>query len=141
MWTNGANTTNGAENWLADTEIDAVETQYGASYVSVHYGSPRRTATAPETGPRTEGMGRRGAIYATPDSGVPNIRPGWNVVDIEFTSTVANVYFNGKLYITIPASVLSHKPPISTSESPGRTVTTRTTRSGQQDTEQKMSST
>ena len=31
-------------------------------------------------------------------------------MDIEFTSTVANIYFNGKRYITIPASALSHKP-------------------------------
>jgi hypothetical protein len=36
--------------------------------------------------------------------------PGWNVVDIEFTSTVANIYFNGALYITIPANVLTHLP-------------------------------
>jgi len=41
---------------------------------------------------------------------VPNVQGGWNVVDMEFTSTVANIYFNGRLFITIPASVLSHKP-------------------------------
>ena len=44
------------------------------------------------------------------NSGVPNIQAGWNAVDIEFTSTVANIYYNGELYVTIPASVLSHKP-------------------------------
>jgi hypothetical protein len=35
---------------------------------------------------------------------------GWNVVDIEFTSTVANIYYNGQRYATVPASVLTHDP-------------------------------
>jgi hypothetical protein len=111
MWTNGANTTNGAESWPADTEIDPVETQYGVNYLTVHYGS--RTANGDSTGNWStlpQGWAGAGAIYGTPDAGVPNVRAGWNVVDIEFTSTVANVYFNGKRYITIPASALSHKP-------------------------------
>ena len=111
MWTNGANTTNGAESWPADTEIDPVETQYGVNYLTVHYGS--LAANGGSTGnwstlPR--GWAGAGATYATPNAGVPNVRSGWNVVDIEFTSTVANIYFNGKRYITIPASALSHKP-------------------------------
>jgi hypothetical protein len=111
MWTNGANTTNGLESWPADTEIDAVETQYGVNYQTVHFG--RATASGGSTGNWTtlpRGWSGPGATYATPNKGVPNVRPGWNVVDIEFTSTVANIYFNGKRYITIPASDLSHKP-------------------------------
>jgi hypothetical protein len=79
--------------------------------LTVHYGS--RTANGGSTGNWStlpQGWAGAGAIYGTPDAGVPNVRPGWNVVDIEFTSTVANVYFNGKRYITIPASALSHKP-------------------------------
>jgi hypothetical protein len=32
------------------------------------------------------------------------------VVDIEFTSTVANIYFNGELFVTLPGSVLTHDP-------------------------------
>lgn len=111
MWTDGANSANGAENWPADTEVDAVETQYGASYVSIHYGSLSKSGGS--TGDWTtepKGWEGSGAIYATPNSGVPNIQAGWNVVDIEFTSTVANIYYNGELYVTIPASVLSHKP-------------------------------
>ncbi len=31
-------------------------------------------------------------------------------MDIEFTSTVANIYFNGQLFVTVPANILSHKP-------------------------------
>ena len=111
MWTDGANSTNGAENWPADTEVDAVETQYGASYVSIHYGSLSKSGGS--TGDWTtepKGWEGSGAIYATPNSGVPDVQAGWNVVDIEFTSTVANIYYNGELYVTIPASVLSHKP-------------------------------
>jgi hypothetical protein len=111
MWTDGADTTNGTENWPADTEIDAVETQYGTNYVSVHSGSV--TSSGGSTGDWTtepQGWEPAGAVYATPSSGVPNVQPGWNVVDIEFTSTVANIYFNGELYVTIPANVLSHDP-------------------------------
>jgi hypothetical protein len=111
MWMNGANTTNGTESWPADTEIDPVETQYGVNYLSVHYGS--LTTGGGSTGNWTtlpQGWVGASATYATPNAGVSNVRPGWNVVDIEFTSTVANIYFNGKLYITIPASALSHKP-------------------------------
>jgi Fibronectin type III domain len=111
MWTDGANSTNGSENWPADTEVDAVETQYGTNYVSVHYGSLAKSGGS--TGDWTtepKGWEAAGAIYATGNSGVPNVQPGWNVVDIEFTSTVANIYFNGALYVTIPANILSHKP-------------------------------
>jgi hypothetical protein len=111
MWMNGADSTNGTESWPADTEIDPVETQYGANYITVHYGSA--TGNGASTGNWTtlpQGWAGAGATYATPNAGVPNVKPGWNVVDIEFTKTVANVYFNGKLYITIPASALSHKP-------------------------------
>jgi hypothetical protein len=111
MWTDGADTTNGTENWPADTEIDAVETQYGANYVSVHYGSA--PAGGGSTGNWTtapQGWGPAGTSYATPNAGAANVQPGWNVVDIEFTSTDANIYLNGALYVTVPGSVLTHDP-------------------------------
>jgi len=111
MWTDGANGTNGTENWPADTEVDAVETQYGASYVSVHYGSV--SSSGGSTGDWTtepQGWEAAGASYATPSSAVPDVQPGWNTVDIEFTSTVANIYYNGQLYVTIPANALTHLP-------------------------------
>jgi hypothetical protein len=110
MWTDGANSTNGPENWPADTEVDAVETDYGTNYVSVHYGTIKNGGSSGNWTTDPPGWDGSGAIYVTPNPGVPNVQPGWNVVDIEFTSTVANIYFNGALYITVPASVLSHKP-------------------------------
>jgi hypothetical protein len=111
MWTDGADSTNGPENWPADTEVDAVETQYGANYVSVHYGSVAATSTSSgvwTTAP--QGWAPAGASYATPSAGAANVQPGWNVVDIEFTPADANIYFNGELFVTVPASVLTHDP-------------------------------
>ena len=111
MWTDGANSTNGSENWPADTEVDAVETQYGTNYVSIHYGSV--SSSGGSTGIWTtqpNGWEPAGTTYATPSAGVPNVQAGWNVVDIEFTSTVANIYYNGELFTTVPANVLTHDP-------------------------------
>jgi hypothetical protein len=111
MWMDGADSTNGTENWPADTEVDAVETQYGTSYVSIHYGSASSSSSSSgiwTTEPN--GWGPASAVYATPSAGVPDVQAGWNVVDIEFTSTVANIYCNGELFTTVPANVLSHKP-------------------------------
>jgi hypothetical protein len=110
MWTDGANGTNGTENWPADTEVDAVETQYGASYVSAHYGSVSGSGSTGDWTTEPQGWEPAGASYATAAPSVPDVQPGWNVVDVEFTSTVANVYYNGALYVTIPASILSHLP-------------------------------
>ncbi len=111
MWTDGAASTNGTENWPADTELDAVETQYGANYVSVHYGSA--AAGGGSTGNWTtepQGWEAAGTSYVTPNAGAANVQPGWNVVDIEFTSTDANIYINGALFVTVPGSVLTHDP-------------------------------
>jgi hypothetical protein len=111
MWTDGADSTNGPENWPADTEIDAVETQYGVNYVSVHSGSI--SANGGSTGIWTtepQGWEAPGATYAATNPGVANVQPGWNIVDIEFTSTDANIYFNGALFVTIPGSILTHDP-------------------------------
>lgn len=111
MWTDGADSTNGTENWPADTEIDAVETQYGANYVSVHSGSV--SASGGSTGDWTtepQGWEPAGTVYAAPSAGVPNVAPGWNVVDIEFTGAVANIYFNGQLFTTVPGTALTHDP-------------------------------
>jgi Fibronectin type III domain len=110
MWTDGAGSTNGTENWPADTEVDAVETQYGANYASIHYGSA--AAGGGSTGTWTtepQGWEAAGAIYATANSAA-NVQPGWNVVDIEFTPGDANIYINGALFVTVPGSVLTHDP-------------------------------
>ncbi len=111
MWTDGANSTNGTENWPADTEVDAVETQFGTNYVSVHSGSV--SSGGGSTGDWTtepQGWEPAGAVYAATDAGVPNVQGGWNVVDIEFTAADANIYFNGALFVTVPAGQLTHDP-------------------------------
>ena len=111
MWTDGADSTNGTENWPADTEVDAVESQYGANYISIHYGGA--AAGGGSTGNWTtapQGWGPAGTTFATPNAGAANVQPGWNVVDIEFTSADANIYFNGQLFVTVPGSVLTHDP-------------------------------
>ncbi len=111
MWTDGADSTNGTENWPADTEVDAVESQYGANYISIHYGGA--AAGGGSTGNWTtapQGWGPAGTTFATPNAGAANVQPGWNVVDIEFTATDANIYFNGQLFVTVPGSVLTHDP-------------------------------
>ena len=111
MWTDGANSTDGTENWPADTEVDAVETQYGANYISVHSGGINSSGGS--TGDWTtepQGWEPAGTIYGATSGGVPNVQGGWNVVDIEFTSTNANIYCNGALFTTIPASQLTHDP-------------------------------
>ncbi|HEY2004725.1 MAG TPA: hypothetical protein VGH44_06450 [Candidatus Saccharimonadia bacterium] len=93
-WTDGT-------NWPATGELDAIETQYGQSYVTYHYGSsssPQSIGTASWDNPKLSSTPANDAV------------PGWNVVDMEFKANYAgaNVYINGKLYASVPASVLAH---------------------------------
>jgi hypothetical protein len=93
-WTDGT-------NWPATGELDAVETQYGASYTTYHYGSsssPQSIGSASWDSPKLSSTAANDAVA------------GWNTVDMEFLANYAgaNVYINGKLYTSVPASVIAH---------------------------------
>jgi len=113
-WTDGANQNTsdpnaGASNesWPKDGEVDAVETQYGQSYVSIHCGcrSDYNSSTNSSTVWTTEPSGWEGSnvSYVAPTG--TNIGPVWTTVDIEFKSDGSvNIYYNGKLFTTVTAS-------------------------------------
>jgi hypothetical protein len=81
-------------NWPNQGEIDAVEGGPGQSYVTWH-----------QAGNETIGPDAWDN-KVVPHAGGPNIAPDtWTTVDISFTSTGVDVYYNGKLYVHIPESV------------------------------------
>jgi hypothetical protein len=89
------------DDWPAQGEIDAVEANFDANYVSWHYAACSRSAGDSEisTNPWT---------YACKSSVSPvgaNIQPGWHVVDIAWTSSGVQVYYDGSLYVTVSESV------------------------------------
>jgi hypothetical protein len=88
-------------NWPAQGEIDAVEANFGANYVSWHYAACSRSAGDSEisTNPWTY------ACKSTVSPVGANIQPGWHVVDIAWTSSGVQVYYDGSLYVTISESV------------------------------------
>ena len=110
FWTDGANSS-GTENWPITGEVDAVETNFGRSYISIHCGCmPDYNAStlSPTEVWTTEPSGweDKDTTYATTTA--PNIGPGWTVVDIAYNSDgSASIYYNGTFYITVPASVLT----------------------------------
>jgi peptidoglycan hydrolase-like protein with peptidoglycan-binding domain len=105
-WTDGV--PSGSLSWPATGELDAIETQYGVNYSSVHYssnGTMSGTPTAMSTTP--SGWG---ALPAPVNNAANDAVAGWNTVDMEFLANWAgaNVYINGKLYASFPASVIPH---------------------------------
>jgi len=110
FWTDGANAS-GQENWPVTGEVDAVETQFGQSYVSIHCGCMQdynAANFAPTEVWTTEPSGWEDADTTYAKASGSNIGPGWTVVDIAFNSDgSASIYYNGTLYVTVPASVLT----------------------------------
>lgn len=118
FWTDGAikaNTSNndgkGNENWPITGEVDAVETQFGRSYIGIHCGCMadyNASSLSPTEAWTTEPSGweDKDTVYATASG--TNIGPQWTVVDIAFNAdNTATIYYNGVPYVTVPASVLS----------------------------------
>lgn len=110
FWTDGANSS-GVENWPITGEVDAVETNFGQSFVSIHCGC-MQDYNAASYGPtenwttEPSGWEDKDTTYAT--TSAPNVVPGWNVVDIAFNADgSAGIYYNGTLYVTVPASALT----------------------------------
>ncbi len=95
-------------NWPAQGEIDAVEANFGTNYVSWHYTSCDGSASSSEisTNPWTYDC----KSNATPTG--TNIQPGWHIVDIAFTSSGVQVYYDGSLYVTINESVTGPSDPM-----------------------------
>ncbi len=104
------------DNWPAGGEIDAVETQYGNSYVSYHYGSGSgsEATTDPWTYPaKTAQLQPKNSTSAP---AVPNILPDtWTHVTLAFGKDAsgnhkADVYYDGTLYCTIAGSYVTGAP-------------------------------
>lgn len=104
------------EGWPANGEVDSVETQYGNSYVSYHYGSgsSSQATTDPWTYPaKTVQLQPKNSTSAP---AAPNILPdAWTYVTLAFGKAAGggyycDVYYNGALYCTISGSYVTGAP-------------------------------
>jgi len=104
------------DDWPAQGEIDAVETQYGNSFVSYHYGSG--SGSNATTDPWTY-AGK--TVQLTPKNtasapAAPNILPdAWTYVTLAFGKDAGgghkvDVYYNGTLYCTIDGAYVTGDP-------------------------------
>jgi len=101
-------------NWPTDGEIDAVESSYGSSAVTYHYGSSDPSSPSYNlsyTTYRPLYPVNAAGTYAQPlyVTG-PNVRPGWNTVDIAFSDHTIRIYYNGTLYTTAEGSYVTGQP-------------------------------
>lgn len=101
-------------NWPTEGEIDAVESSYGSSAVTYHYGSGNPSSPAYNlqyTTYRPLYPVNGADVYAKPLSITgPNVKPGWNTVDIAFSKNKIQIYYNGRLYTTAEGSYITGKP-------------------------------
>lgn len=106
-------------DWPKQGEIDAVETQYGNSYVSYHYAATTSASSDTATTGPWSYTGK--TVQLQPDNttaapAAPNIVPGeWTYVDIAFGKNsgggyYADVYYNGVLYCTISGPWVTGDP-------------------------------
>lgn len=103
------------DNWPAQGEIDAVETQYGNSYVGYHYGTTDNEATTDPWTYATKKVQLQPKNSTTAPA-APNILPGtWTHVTIAFGQDAsgnhkADVYYDGALYCSIVGPWVTGKP-------------------------------
>jgi len=84
-------------------ELDAVEDNYGANYLTWHYASCNGQATSSTI---STGPWQYACKTNAPAPRTRNITaPSWNIVDIAFTATGFSVYYNGKLFDSIKENV------------------------------------
>jgi hypothetical protein len=95
-------------NWPTDGEIDAVESSYGVSAVTYHYGSSDPSNPTYNSQYTTYRPLYANALPLTVTG--PNVRPGWNTVDIAFSPHEIQIYYNGQLYTTAAGSYITGKP-------------------------------
>ncbi|MGH3261796.1 MAG: hypothetical protein ACRDNS_07355 [Trebonia sp.] len=84
-------------------ELDAVEDNYGANYLTWHYApcNNRASSSTISTGPW-----QYDCKTNAPAPRTHNITaPGWYIVDIAFTTTGFSVYYNGRLFDSIKENV------------------------------------
>jgi hypothetical protein len=105
-----------SSDWPAGGEVDAVETQYGNSFVSYHYGtgSSSQATTDPWAYPaKTVQLSPKNSTAAPV---APNIVPdAWTYVTLAFGKDASgnhkvDVYYNGALYCTISGPYVTGKP-------------------------------
>jgi hypothetical protein len=103
-------------DWPAGGELDAVESQYGNSYVSYHYGSGTSSVatTDPWTYPAKTVQLAPENTSAVPVA--PNILPDtWTYVTLAFGRNAAGnyqceVFYNGVLYCTVSGEFVTGSP-------------------------------
>jgi hypothetical protein len=90
-------------NWPAAGELDAVEAEpaTGVNAVAWHWGS-----AGAEQSVSTDGLAADGTL---PKSG-PNLTPGWHVVDIAYAQGFFAVYYDGRLFTTMSADIITGAP-------------------------------
>lgn len=91
-------------NWPVDGETDAVETTFGTQFVTYHYGKNNSSVS---TCNRANGCDSK-AGPLEPLS--PNIEPGWHTVDIAYGRKRIQVFYDGRLYVSIAGGFVTMKP-------------------------------
>jgi hypothetical protein len=88
-------------SWPAQGELDAAEPNFGVNYVTWHQAAcnSSRADTEISTNPWAY------ACKTTVKASGKNIKPGWHVVDIAWTASGVQVYYDGALYVTIRENV------------------------------------
>jgi hypothetical protein len=88
-------------SWPAQGELDAAEPNFGVNYVTWHQAAcnSSRADTEISTNPWAY------ACKTTVKASGKNIKPGWHVIDIAWTASGVQVYYDGALYVTIRENV------------------------------------
>lgn len=89
------------EPWPDQGEIDAFEPQYGASYVSWHSRACSRSAASSTIGTDPWSY----ACKSTVSASGPGIAAGWHTIDIAFTVSAVQVWYDGHLYVSVPETL------------------------------------
>jgi hypothetical protein len=87
-------------NWPYQGEIDAAEADRNANYVTWHYSPCNSSVTSSQLSTNPYSYACKSEL--SPDPGVPNLTPGWHIVDIAFAGNGIQVFYDGKLYVTVP---------------------------------------
>jgi hypothetical protein len=103
-------------DWPQQGEIDAVETQYGNSFVSYHYGSGSSSQATTDPWTYAAKTVQLQPENSTSAPAAPNILPDtWTYVTLAFGKNAAgdyyvDVFYNGVLYTTIAGSYVTGDP-------------------------------